>query len=236
MAVITMTVRHYLEQKGDTEALDLVKKGRSRIRACFPVNMRGGKVSKANLGNNFCLGFFPFPIVYTDPVDCVWRAKTLVDELKISPVFTLNQTISNFIFPNIPDKILAPMMTEIANRSTCWISNVIGPSCGASLGGYSINDLNFTVAYPSSLYFGVLTFGGKLRISGILDRKVDGNLMELMKCCEESYDELKAAVENVDKNAPLKRPDMTPPSAKILVLLLGALTVALPVYIAWKFA
>ena len=234
MAILTMTVRRYLEQKGDTEGLNLVKRGKGTIRAVFPVNMRSGVVNKANVGNDFCLGYLPFGMDYKDSVDSVWKTKTLVDELKMSPAFALAKKVNDVVMPISPDWMLAKLLLDVNNRTTCMISNVVGPETSASIGGNTINDLNFTTAFGNSLYFGVLSFAGKLRISAVLDQKTGSDVVDLIKCCEDSYDELKAVLDNVLEDEPLKRPDMTPLSAKLLELLVVAAVIALPVFVASK--
>lgn len=80
-----------------------------------------------------------------------------------------------------------------------------------------LHDLK-SVAYGSSLYFGVLSFCGRIRISAILNQTTGSDVIDLMKCCEDSYGELKAALENVHENEPPRRPDMTPLSAVLVAL------------------
>ena len=174
IAIIAMAIRKYFEKTNDP-ALDVVRKGKGKIRGDFPVNMRKGSEGLgANVSNKFCLASFTFPIDYKDPIDAVWKCKATVDELKVSPAFYLRKTLGDFLFEKGPETILAPKMLDLMNRSTCMISNVKGPTGTASLGGYDIDDLNFTTSYLGGLYFGVLTYGGNLRVSLILDDRSKG--------------------------------------------------------------
>lgn len=236
MALLAMAIKQFLESKGDTEALDLVREGRGSIPARFAVDMRSGGDSGdgADLGNNIVNGCFPFPVDYDDPIDCIWRIKTLVDEMKVSPAFALQKWMLGAILPIAPDTMLAKDWLYNMNRETCAISNVMGPTGAASLGGCAIEDLAFTAAFASGLYIGVLSFGGNLRVSGILDRRIEGDVAELMKCYGGSYNDLGAALEDVDENEPLEKPDMRPLSAKILELLFYAFIILPPVFLAYK--
>jgi NRPS condensation-like uncharacterized protein len=234
LAVISMAIRKYFEETGDP-ALDVVLAGKGKIRGGFPVNMRRGAENEGiDLGNNFCLASFSFPIVYDDPIDAVWQCKTRVDELKVSPSFHLRKILGDALFGKTPDTVLAPKVLELMNRSTCMISNVRGPTGTATLGGYEIDDLNFTASYLGGLYFGVLTYGGNLRVSLILDDRAEANVQKLRDCFESAYDELKDSLKDVDAEKPLQRPDMTPQSARVFEILVYAAAIALPVWIAMK--
>ncbi|KAL9184781.1 hypothetical protein ACHAXT_012751 [Thalassiosira profunda] len=228
VALLSMAIARYLKERGD----DAV--GRSTIRASLPVNMR--ESGNDGLGNDFVMAILRLPVESPDPIDCVWRAKTYVDELKLSPAFSIIQWLNHNLLHSLPPTLMAGMLLDAFTRPTCMISNVIGPQDKASIGGYPVDDLNFTVSFPNNLYFGVLSFGGTLRISGILDRKTGGDLDELMDCIEDSYDELQAALEGVDEKEPIERPDSTPLRAKILEVLFFVTVVALPVLVARKFA
>jgi len=115
------------------------------------------------------------------------------------------------------------------------VSNVIGPSQEAALGGYDISDLNFTTAYVGGLYFGVLTFKGNLRISAILDKRCSGDVKVIRDSLEEAYEDLRDALKDVDEDCPLRQPDMTPLAARILEGVVYIAAVALPVLVAMQF-
>jgi hypothetical protein len=234
VAVIAMAIRKYFEKTGD-DALNVVLKGKGKIRGDFPVNMRRGNEGLGiDVRNNFCLASFAFPIDYSDPIDAVWKCKMAVDELKVSPAFSLRKTLGDFLFGASPDTVLAPKVLELMNRSTCMISNVKGPAGTASLGGYEIDDLNFTTSYLGGLYFGVLTYGGNLRVSMILDDRCPANVQELKDCFESAYDELKDSLKDVSAAEPLEMPDMTPMSARVFAFMVYAAVVAVPVMFAMK--
>jgi NRPS condensation-like uncharacterized protein len=234
VAIITMAIRKYFEKTNDP-ALDVIRKGKGSIRGDFPVNMRKGNEGLGpNLGNNFCLASVTFPIDYKDPVDAVWKCKATVDELKVSPAFYLRKTLGDFLFGKGPECVLAGKVLEMMNRSTCMISNVKGPTGTASLGGYDIDDLNFTTSYLGSLYFGVLTYGGNLRVSLILDDRTKANVNELRDCFESAYEELKDSLKDVDTSKPLQMPDVTPLSARVVALLVYTAAIVVPVWLAMK--
>jgi len=235
LALIAVAVRKSFEKTGD-EALDVILKGKGKVRADFPVNMRTGKAEGgAGLGNEFVLGTFRFPIKHSDPIDAVWQCKSRVDEIKVSPAFHLKKVLSDAIFGNAPDTVLSAKILHAMNQSTCMVSNVIGPSQEAALGGYDISDLNFTTAYVGGLYFGVLTFKGNLRISAILDKRCSGDVEVIRDSLEEAYDDLRDALKDVDEDCPLRQPDMTPLAARILEGVVYIAAVALPVLVAMQF-
>jgi diacylglycerol O-acyltransferase / wax synthase len=233
LAVIAMAIRKYFETTKDP-ALDVVLKGKGKIRGDMPVNMRrrGSEGMGANVGNNFCLAAFVFPVNYTDPIDAVWKCKAAVDELKVSPAFYLRKVLADVLFGKGPETILASKVLDLMNRSTCMISNVKGPTDTAYFGGYAIDDLNFTTSYLGGLYCGILTFGGNLRVSLILDNRTRANAKQLRDCFESAYDELKDALMDVDAAKPLEMPDMTPISARVFELLVYAAVVTVPICIA----
>lgn len=234
LAVTTMAIRKYFEKTNDP-ALEVVLKGKGKIRGDFPVNMRRGSESTGvNVGNNVCLAAFVFPVDYKDPVEAVWKCKVTVDELKVSPAFYLRKVLGDFLFGKGPETILASKVLDLMNRSTCMISNVKGPTGTASFGGYVIDDLNFTTSYLGPLYFGVLTFGGNLRVSLILDDRTKANANQLRDCFESAYDELKDSLKDVDVAKPLEMPDMTPTSARVIVWLVSVALVTVPVWVAMK--
>lgn len=234
ISVIAMAIRKYFEKTGD-EALNTVLKGKGKIRGDFPVNMRRGNEGQGiDVRNNFCLASFVFPIGASDPIDAVWKSKARVDELKVSPSFAIRKVLGDFLFGKSPDTVLAPKVLELMNRSTCMISNVKGPSGTSTLAGYEIDDLNFTTSYLGGLYFGVLTYGGNLRVSMILDDRTGANVKELRDCFESAYDELKDSLKNVDAAKPLQMPDMTPVSARVFAFLVYVIVIVVPVLIAMK--
>jgi len=233
MALMIMTIHKYYQMKGDIETLDLIRKGKKSIRALFPVNMRRGNT--VELCNDIVNGKLVCPGDFQDPVDCVWKVKTIVDTLKISPAFHIQKMIVDIFLKFVPDTALSSQFNDLLNKNTCMLSNVMGPAGEASLCGYAINDLNFTCSYGGGLYFGVLSYGGNLRISGILDQRASGDVKELMRCFEETYDELSAVLESVDETEPLKCPDMTSVLARALELLFYTAIVMLPVFVASKY-
>mmetsp|Transcript_15760 Transcript_15760/g.34101 ORF Transcript_15760/g.34101 Transcript_15760/m.34101 type:complete len:129 (-) Transcript_15760:127-513(-) len=126
-------------------------------------------------------------------------------------------------------------MLDGMNQCSCIVSNVIGPSQEAAVGGYDISDLSFTNAYGGGLYFGVLTFKDKLRISAILDKRCSGDVEVIRDSLEEAYDDLRDALKDVDEDCPLRQPDMTPLAARILEGVVYIAAVALPVLVAMQF-
>ena len=74
----TATIARYLKARGDKAA------ERGTIRASLPVNMR--ESGNDGLGNDLVIAYLPLPVEASDPIDRVWRAKTRLDELKLSPM------------------------------------------------------------------------------------------------------------------------------------------------------
>lgn len=228
MALIAMGLRKTLEDNRDDAVLDAFRRGEGRIRGDFPVNMRkaqgndkaetpaGGNSSNnhgdggdndgvpppLSLNNTFCLASFPFPLNYEDPIDCVWKCKVKVDELKLSPAFAIRHYLTKLLLGNAPDYVLAQKTLEAMNNSTIMISNVIGPSGGpdgsgasCAIGGYAIDDLVFTTAYMGGMYVGVISFQNRLRFSVIVDRRIRKTTARAV-CdnIEAAYRDLKDAV------------------------------------------
>jgi len=235
LALTAMAVRKSFEKIGD-EALDLILNGKGKVRADFPVNMRTGKAEGgAGLGNEFVLGTFRFPIKHSDPIDAVWQCKSRVDEIKVSPSLRLKKVLYAALHGHAPDTVLSTKMLDGMNQCSCIVSNVIGPSQEAAVGGYDISDLSFTNAYGGGLYFGVLTFKDKLRISAILDKRCSGDVEVIRDSLEEAYDDLRDALKDVDEDCPLRQPDMTPLTARLLEAVVYIAAVALSVLVAMEF-
>ena len=83
LAVLTITLKEYFKEQGDPAAMK-----NSPIRGNFPVSTRGRNqpiLKDGDPNNQWSAVAFRFPFNYTDPVDCIFKVKTKLDKLKVSP-------------------------------------------------------------------------------------------------------------------------------------------------------
>ena len=236
LALIALAIRKNMEESDG--ALEAFRRGGGRFKADLPINMRRHSDSAASidlsdsggLGNKFSVVSFLFPVFHSGPIDCVWQCKSRVDELKASPAFILSKILIDFIYGSYSDTVISAKLLGAINQSTCTIGNLIGPSEDTTLGGYAIDDLNFTTSFVGGLYFGVLSFDGNLRISALLDKRTLGHVGKLRDCLEIAYDELREALRDIDADKPLHMPDMTPLSARMFEFFIYAAILIIPIW------
>lgn len=99
-SVLTLTIRKYLEDKGDPV---LNPHSQSLVRASFPLSMRSSSTSNnmktpssssisTSVDNIFAMGEFVFDFKSSNGCDLVWGVKDQVDRIKASPQVCINYT------------------------------------------------------------------------------------------------------------------------------------------------
>jgi len=84
------------------------------------------------------------------------------------------------------------LMLDNNGKVTSMLSNVRGPAEAVSVCGYEVQDLRFYAFAPIGLYFGVLTYNGKLTASVALDPTCDKDASRLARHWKPAFDKLYA--------------------------------------------
>ena len=219
-AVVTIAIRRYYE-KTHYKIKDANRKGQQPMQLMFAINYRPPTTTmeelRANGGSNRVVaGNFHVPLDFTSPIDAVWRCKSRMDIYKTTPIAKISWHFASFLISKLSWKQLEEAALTVLFKPTGIISNMMGPTHQASIGGYIIDDFSFYGTAPGQgFYLGIISYNSRVRISVSMDRSVEANPGEFKDCLEWAYDQLK---KDVDQSSPseLAPPDTTPLSARML--------------------
>ncbi|CAB9513319.1 Putative diacyglycerol O-acyltransferase [Seminavis robusta] len=209
-ALVTMAFRRYLEKAP----------GRP-IHMMFAINYRPPSTTMEDLvrqggSNRVVGGCLAVPLSYTSPLDAVWRCKAAMDIYRRTPLIPIFSHISNVAMGFLPQMLLEHIALDNYFKSTGCLSNVMGPTKQAKLGGYVVDDIAFYgMATAQGTYIGVLSYNNQLRMFICMDKHVDADPDGLRDALEAAYQELKDATKAASPSE-LIPPDSTPMSAKVL--------------------
>lgn len=159
MAVVTLAMRKYLEKEKNHLPEDI--NGNNKVNATFhrlkhkihlscPINYRPHGTTLQDLieeGGSNRVVVVPFQVPlqeeYQSPIDTIWQCKSRMDIYKTTPVVSIAFHIANFLTKHLPWSLLEQVGSDAFFNSTGVISNVIGPTTKASIGGYTIDDFAF---------------------------------------------------------------------------------------------
>lgn len=101
LAVQTIALRKYYERNNEHSVLQ----DKNPIHGEFVVNLR--RPDRVELGNVITTGIFAFPLHCKNPLDAIWKCKSQVDAMKMSPCFHVKKFIADLMIPYLPENILA---------------------------------------------------------------------------------------------------------------------------------
>lgn len=167
MTILTMTLQSYFEK---CEPATLEKK----FRALFIISMRpqGADVlSQEYFGNLFSNGKMRFPMHLKTPKDIFLDCKKQVDYIKISPAPIISTKMSGMIANNncISSQTKLDLILDLYGKCSACISNVMGPGEQVSFGGQPLEDLQFYAYSPLGVYFGIISYNGRVSIGVLSD-------------------------------------------------------------------
>lgn len=201
LGVMTATLKAYYTEQQDS----VTKPGccGAKVRGAFLVNMRSPDVdilSDESFGNQFTTGHFNFPLNfpnYESLVPCIQRQ---TEGLKGSPEFIIRRGQAG-VLENCARNhdMLADLILDDYGKVTGILSNVAGPQKQVSINNRKVDDLSFYAFAPIGLYFGILTYNGKVNGSVSLDPTCDTNAGALAKHFAPEFDKLYASVMKADK-------------------------------------
>lgn len=162
ITLLTITLKEYFKEEGDPIAMK-----NSPIRGNFPVNTRGPNqpiLKDGDPNNEWSAVSFRFPFNYADPVDCVFKVKSKLDKLKVSPQTIVAQKNADLLIKTLPRKFLLDKVVQLNAKTTAMLSNVPGPQEKVHLAGKGLDDLMFFLFSPLNVYLGIITYNGKVSV------------------------------------------------------------------------
>lgn len=193
MAVMTATIRAYFEEINDP-----VLKNKGRVRGAFPINLRNPHepvLRNNDPMNKWSYGNFTFDFQYKNRIELVWKVKRQIDKIKVSPSPLIQYSVAGVLTKTLPRRVLLDSLLNMANLTTAQLSNVPGPATKCSIAGAVVDDLSFFLFTPVGLYFGIMTYNGKVTAGVNVDGSTSCDPKNLAKHWKREFEALKAEVD-----------------------------------------
>jgi len=190
MAVMTASIRAYLEEVGDPAV-----KNKSKVRGAFPINLRSPHEPVLKNGdpmNKWAYGTFRFDFNYKNRIDLVWKVKRQIDKIKVSPSPLIQYRLVTVLTKALPRRVLLDQLLNMANLATAQLSNVPGPQHAIYIAGAKIEDLCFYLFAPVGLYYGIMSYNGWVSAGVNVDGSTKVDPKMLAKHWKLEFDALKA--------------------------------------------
>eukprot|EP00277_Geminigera_cryophila_P030198 CAMPEP_0173062652 /NCGR_PEP_ID=MMETSP1102-20130122/3932_1 /TAXON_ID=49646 /ORGANISM="Geminigera sp., Strain Caron Lab Isolate" /LENGTH=521 /DNA_ID=CAMNT_0013929337 /DNA_START=69 /DNA_END=1637 /DNA_ORIENTATION=- len=198
-ALMTMTLRAYYQEIGDP-----ISSG--TIRLAFAINSRS--VSKAEShGNQVITSQFTCDFDYKDPVELLYKIKHQTDKLK-SAMYgdVIRLKITKFFLPFVPKTSALDMILDYNGVSTGIFSNVPGPQRPVKLMGQTVEDLSFYALAPIGLYFGIITYNGRVSAGIVTSSETLKDPSKLARHWGRCWKDLQKAVDIAESQGRLLSP------------------------------
>eukprot|EP00746_Dinoflagellata_sp_MGD_P027826 gnl/MRDRNA2_/MRDRNA2_165747_c0_seq1.p1 gnl/MRDRNA2_/MRDRNA2_165747_c0~~gnl/MRDRNA2_/MRDRNA2_165747_c0_seq1.p1 ORF type:complete len:564 (-),score=95.83 gnl/MRDRNA2_/MRDRNA2_165747_c0_seq1:41-1651(-) len=164
VGLMTLVFKRVLEEKGDP----LLAKGKVRISAFFPINLRPDKdLEEDSFGNKIAVGKFPFNFDFKDRCECIWKVRYMSEWVKWNPAPYVNLKLQNRVFRRLNAEKFFRMMRKIAPQfPTTLITNVPGPQVKVKFCGQEVEDLYFHVwlNYYASMW-AIFSYAGQIQLA-----------------------------------------------------------------------
>jgi len=190
MAVMTASMKAYLEEVGDSAA-----KGKKKVRGAFPINLRSPHEPVLRDGdpmNKWSYGIFKFDFNYKSRIELVWKVKRQIDKIKVSPSPLIQYKLLKGLTATLPRRVLLDQLLNMANLATAQLSNVPGPQHPISIAGVQVVDLTFYLFAPVGLYYGIMSYNGQVSAGVNVDGSTKVDPKMLAKHWKLEFDALKA--------------------------------------------
>lgn len=192
MTVVCMTLRAYFA-KHDPRVLA----ERRRVRANVPVNLRRGgedPLSEEHFGNRVIPYAMELPIHFENPSQTLRQMKKQLDEMKRSPEPFMRARMSEHVINLLPPNKLWDLALDQIGKVTMMLSNVPGPQEAVYLNGQEVRDMAFYALAPIGVFFGVLSYNGKVSCGISTGRNCEPQATNISSEWATSFDQLFAAV------------------------------------------
>lgn len=200
MALMTITVRSFLEEIGDP-----ILKKKNKIRGSIPVSRRAKNEALLKGGepkNNWEPLTFRLPLDYKTPAGCVWKVKRIIDREKVSPALIVQRKVAGTSVKISPRKFILKQIVKATTRATLMLSNVPGPQQPVYIKGKEVEEIDFFLSAPIGTYMGVFTYNGKVTLSVNSDKDLDYDPEDLVKHWTQAFATLKEDVEKYEDKVP----------------------------------
>lgn len=192
MTVVCMTLRAYFA-KHDPHVLA----ERRRVRANVPINLRRDgedPLSEEHFGNRVIPYAMELPIHFEDPSQTLRQMKKQLDEMKASPEPFMRAKMSERVIHLLSLSTLWDLALDQIGKVTMMLSNVPGPQEAVYLDGQEVRDMAFYALAPIGVFFGVLSYNGKVSCGISTGRDCEPHAANISSEWATSFDQLFAAV------------------------------------------
>lgn len=167
----------------------------SRLRASVPVNVRtAGEPLK--MENRFAAVPFDLPAHLADARERLHEVRRRMQAMKTSIEPIVVYAAQSLLTRALPPRASRRLIDVFANKCTCVLTNVPGPSHRITLAGRRIHDLMFWVPQRSRIGVGVslLSFSGTVRLGVISDACLMPDPERLVEAFERELSDLEKAL------------------------------------------
>jgi WS/DGAT/MGAT family acyltransferase len=167
-----------------------------RLRASVPVNVRAAG-EPLRMENRFAAVPFDLPAHIADARERIREVRRRMLAMKDSVEPIVIHAAQSLLTRALPARASRRLIDLFANKCTCVLTNVPGPSHQITLAGRRIHDLMFWVPQRSRIGIGIslLSFSGTLRLGVISDAALMPDPQALVAAFDQELSELEAAVE-----------------------------------------
>lgn len=178
-----------------------------RLRASVPVNVRAAG-EPLRMENRFAAVPFDLPAHLADARERLLEVKRRMQVMKRSVEPIVVYAAQSLLTKVLPPRASRKVIDVFANKCTCVLTNVPGPSHPITLAGRRIHDLMFWVPQRSRIGVGVslMSFSGNVRLGVISDACLMPDPERLVEGFEEELEALEGAGARTDSSEPAERP------------------------------
>jgi hypothetical protein len=94
----------------------------------------------------------------------------------------------------MPTNTLVDFAFRASNIATCMLSNVPGPQQKVHLGGVALENMEFYLFGPVGVYFGILSYNGKVSVTANMDSKIGADPHKLVDLFPVAFEEIYKAI------------------------------------------
>eukprot|EP00929_Paragymnodinium_shiwhaense_P043218 TRINITY_DN22259_c0_g1_i2.p1 TRINITY_DN22259_c0_g1~~TRINITY_DN22259_c0_g1_i2.p1 ORF type:complete len:156 (-),score=26.26 TRINITY_DN22259_c0_g1_i2:455-922(-) len=146
------------------------------------------------LGNNFSQGFFRFPLEETEPMKVLQKVKEQTHIAKLSPEPIIRNKMLNLLTATpLSREAIGNLALDAYGKVTAMMSNVVGPASQVNFAGMPVEDIGFNTFAPLGLYFGFISYRGKVSCSISVHADNEPNPANLSQLWLQSFRSLQEA-------------------------------------------
>merc|ERR1712151_309082 len=122
-----------------------------------------------------------FPMHLKDPKEIFLKCKQQIDFVKMSPAPLIDAKLTGLVAGTnlISAKQKMEAVLDIYGKCTAMLSDVTGPKSEAKFCGQSLADLKFYALSPIGLYFGIVSYNGKVSMGAVTDQACEPEASKL---------------------------------------------------------